>query len=164
MTIEARDIQWQRDGQAVLAIEHATFEPEMQSDEKDLREQAEKGFGVVIYDDGKPLAYALAFSLEKADYPGCIEDLNRNLRNSAYIESLAVVPEASPLMLLRLGRNLVETLRQKGFQRATMHTEVNTAWCDFLIGLGCRELGRFHNWQNWGKTFAYLELPMESIK
>lgn len=160
MTIEARNVGWQRDRDALLAIERASFRVEMQSDEEDLKKQVEKGFGIVIVDGEKPLAYAIAYPLEQSNYPGCIEDSNRGLGNTAYMESFAVVPGESPLLFRRLGRSLVNSLLERGFQRLTMHAEVDTSWYQFLTGLGSKELGRFDDWQGWGETFAYLELSM----
>lgn len=158
MTIEAREILWPRDGQAVLVIEKAAFASEMQSGEEDLRKQVEKGFGVVIYNNSWPAAYAIGFPLEQANYHDCLKDPHRHRRNTAYMESLAVDPLQSPHMFRRLARNLVRVLKERGFQRMTMHVEINNPWHQFLMRAGSRELDRYNGWQGWERTFAYLEL------
>lgn len=160
MSIEVKQLNWAQDQQALLTIEQAAFEPDMRSDALDLEEQANNGFGFVVYNEGRPAAYAIAIPLEQADYEGCLTDPNRSLGNSAYVESLAVVPSEPALILRRLTRNLSVTLRERNFQRVTMHVEERSPLHQTLVNLGAEEMNRFDNWQSWGKCFVYLEFQL----
>jgi hypothetical protein len=164
MSLKVKQIEWSRDKEGLLSIERSAF-GDIASDERDLLRQIEKGFGFIAFDRAhNPLGYTIALPLEEAPYRGCTEDRSLGKLDTAYIESLAVIEGSSPATLLKLTRTLGNEFENRGYKRMTMHVESGSKLHRALSNLGARELGNFDNWMGWGRTFSYLEMPLEDCK
>jgi len=168
MTIVIKKIEFEKDRDKLLSIEKAAFQESMASDRYDLESQLRKGFGFLAFEGSEdyksavPLGYVIAVPLEKADYPGCNEDTEKGKRNTAYVESFAMMPGANKTTLLRLMRNLGNELESREYARVTMHVESKSKLLRNLKSLGAKSLGDFTNWMDWDKTFSYLEMPLNA--
>ena len=161
MSLKVKQIKWSRDKEKILNIESSAF-GDIASDERDLLRQIERGFGFIAYDGSQnPLGYTIAIPLESAPYRGCTEDVCLGNSDTAYIESLAVKQGSSPATLLRLTRTLGNEFERRGYRRMTMHVESDSRIHQALSNLGARDLGSFDNWMGWGKTYSYLEMPLD---
>lgn len=161
MSLKIKQIDWKRDKESLLSIERSSF-GSIASDENDLSKQIDKGFGFIVFDGlQNALGYIIAIPLEKAPYKGCTEDMSRNRSYTAYVESLAIKQGATPATLLRLVIKLGNELESRRYRRMTMHVESDSKMYRVLTNLGARELCNFNNWMGWGKTFNYLEMPLD---
>ncbi len=165
MSVRVDRMNWRVDKEDILVVEREAFPPNMHSDERDLFQYVRDGYGLVvrrhgIIRRGTIDGYVVAVPLERVSYKGCQDDVDRGLKNSAYVESLAIRPEAQPSIFMDLVTELRETLIKEGFRKVKMHVPVDEKLYNGLIAFGARELGRFGNFMGWGKTFAYLEFQL----
>lgn|SRR3989344_5963764 len=163
MKIDKMNWKKERDRKAVMEIEQAAFPSEMRSTEEDLAQYASaKGsVGLVVRNElcDNSQGYALAVPLETVGYPGCKEDLDLGKHNSAYVESLAVMPGERPVVLRRLLSRLEQEL-ERTFSYAKMHVPVDEKLYHGLIAFGAKEVSRHDDFMRFGRTFAYLEVPL----
>ena len=160
MSLKIKQIDWSRDREQLLDIARSAFR-DIASDERDLLTQLERGFGFIAFNNSQPTGYIIAIPLEKAPYRGCAEDESTGRLDTAYIESLAVKEGSSPATLLGLTRKLGNEFESKGYRRMTMHVESDSKLHKALINLGAKQLEDFDNWMGWGRTFSYLEMPLD---
>ncbi len=160
MKIIVKEINWKEDSAAVLSIEETAFPEHITSGLEDLMEQAQKGFGFIAYHDNLPVGYFIGMPLDKAHYGGCYNDIDAKGGNSAYIESLAVVPFSDERIFAVMLTKLRSYLKEQSYKKIKMHTQLYGNLYQTLLRLGAKELGTFDNFMGWEESYAYLEIKI----
>lgn len=148
----------------ILKIEDASFPSSLADDEKDLRRVADSPTGIFLVlifpPSSKVLGYIAADLLERfPDIPGTVSDPHFNKGNTIYLESVAVHPAWRGRGLgTALTRECLRRVSQRDIERVTAHIESGSV---NQLGLRARVLKSFENWYGTGRTFDYVEFPIE---
>lgn len=148
----------------ILKIEDESFPPSLADSEKDLCMVVYSPTGIFLVlsltHSHKVIGYIAADLLENfPDIPGTDSDPQFKKGNTVYIESVAVHSDWRGCGLGSiLIRECLRLVSQKGIERVTAHIESGSV---SRIGLGARVLKSFENWYGTGRTFDYVEFPIE---
>jgi len=148
----------------ILKIEDKSFPPTLADSEKDLRRVADSPTGIFLAlcspSSPRVLGYIAADLLEKfPNIPGTASDPHFKKRDTIYLKSVAVHPDWRGRGLsITLIRECLRLVSERGIKRATAHIESGSL---SRIGLVGRILKSFENWYGTGRTFDYVELPIE---
>jgi GNAT superfamily N-acetyltransferase len=155
---------WPRLRSKIVAIERVSFVQSIRDNPKTLAALAQSSSSIFlalqIALSQDPIGYVAADVLEKfADIPNVSLDINFGRRNTIYIASVAILPEWRHRGFgIALQRECLRRASARGLTRATAHIERGALR---RMGLKGRSLSRFRNWYGTGRTFEYVELPVE---